>query len=640
MNRLLKYFYILITFLFIGYSTAPGVLASEALNQSGDGQASNQIQANSQNQDTQTGPIEPVGPQQPTGNILPTGPIESTGSAEQVGPIEPTGPQPVHNDQESLVNSQTGPNSENSNSSGTVSSTNLNEVNNSSINNNAQINLSSGANNVQSNTSVGEVKTGDISGSLTFLNITNSNLSSDSSVGVKSLNGTSNDLYLLPISNRDLINSLTGPQSQNTNQLDNNNFISVYDENNSEINNDLMINANTGDNTILNNTSVGKIKTGEIKIALNTLNLANLTGPQKTLYLDIFSILGNLSGDIVVPSTFVSEKTGPESQNMNSAVNNSQKDIKINNQSNVINDIKLSAETGNNTISSNSTVGDIKTGVSSIKNSVINTVNAGIPILYVVNLFGQWLAPAEKLPDNVAINQITGPDSTNLNESQGQTDISINQNNIALVNNDITIEANTGGNQIINNTKVSSLETGSVNVYNNVVNAVNSFSDQFDQFYIVILNIFGDWSGNFKTDKQKTTEQAAEVNKPENPQKNIPVKNDKDSTKTEIVISDEPNEIAVDQNSTETVLVISDSSDNNAKVKQSSIAIKDVYLKTTTEESNNLENTNDTSSDKEDENNGDRNNLPLSLLLIPALAMFGAWSVYEGINYLRSKKNK
>jgi len=633
MQRLFKIFYLVIVFLLTIYSATPYTLASSqelVSNQKNDGQAQTETEANKENQETLVGPKEAVGPIEPTGNILPAGPMAPVGPVEMSGPVEPTGPE--HNAPEILANTQTGPNSNNANSSQKDSTTKVTEANTAEVINTADIKLSSGKNNIESNTSIGGLQTGDIYGNMTLLNTTNSNLSGSSSVGAKSLDNVSNDLYLLPISDRYLLNSLTGPGSNNTNQLDSNNFISVYNDNSSTTANDLSIEADTGNNTILNNTEIGKIKTGGIKIALNTINLANLTGPEKTLYLDLFSILGNLDGDIIVPSGLISEKTGPNSNNVNSKTATKNKNTSVANQSSINNNVKLNAQTGDNSVSSNSKVGSVKTGKTSVKNSIINSTNSGIPILYVINLFGQWLNPQKDLPENVVVNQVTGPNSNNSNASNTENNIGLEINNSATVDNIVNIDANTGGNKIVKNTTVDSLETGSVNVYNNIINAVNSFSEQFDKFYIAVTNIFGNWSGSFKTDKQK----AIETSKKEDI-----VVTHKEIEKT---ISTSSGSQTIPNNNTLAISKKAGFSPSSGSINTKNVQAKesDQVLKVG-QKAETLTNSNiaidTTQAVNKDQKNENKETLPLPVsLLIPALAMLGIWSVYEGVNYVKSKK--
>src|SRR5690606_24482921 len=88
------------------------------------------------------------------------------------------------------TNSTTGAGSTNTNSATTDRTLTSEETNDATIGNSVNLDLNSGQNQVSQNTSVGNVSTGSISGSVNLINVANSQFADGSSVGV----GTVNDL--------------------------------------------------------------------------------------------------------------------------------------------------------------------------------------------------------------------------------------------------------------------------------------------------------------------------------------------------------------------------------------------------------------------------------------------------------------
>lgn len=462
------------------------------------------------------GPIEPTGPQQPTGrqetNIL-VGPQGVTGNIEPVGPQEPTGPQemaiPIEEevstqDIKETTNDQTGPNSENQNSLTNETDVNINETNNANIDNNLEIDLSSGENNINQNSVVGSLETGSIEGTINVLNVGNSTLGEGSSVGTQTIDGSNtNEIVLGTTTNRASLNTTTGPNSSNTNLMDSNNFVTIVTENNASADNVIDIDANTGDNTIYGNTKVGNIETGDITLGVNLINILNVNNPNLVLTVDVWSILGDYEGDIVLPQ-LGNTYTGPSSSNSNINNINNSIDVEVQNNADISNNFDFETSTGGNNIGSNTVLGNVSTGGTVIDGSVANLANINTPAFYIFNVYGTWDGSYMGLdPSKVIINQIndtTGPGSDNQNQTNinNQTNASINNN--ATSNSLIKLDANTGNNAINSNSVIDNISTGAITLGANVVNILNSFGNDVGNFSLGVINIFGNWKGNVKNE--------------------------------------------------------------------------------------------------------------------------------------------
>lgn len=460
------------------------------------------------------------GPQEPVGVQIETGPQKPTGPTEPVGPQQPTGPQieqtvPVNEPaQEDLVvdnsseNGDTGQVIQDSQAGvldgGDSGVDNFITVdNNADTNNTIDLSLNTGENQIGNNSVVGNIDTGDIESLINLINISNSEFAPGSSVGSELILGAdTNQIVLIPSLVRLLLeNSNTGPFSENLNTVDNSNIVSIFDLNNyaNTINN-IGINANTGRNDILNSTKVGNLTTGDINLGVNLINIANLLMPNTLFSVDIWNVLGPFNGGIIIPE-LANIATGPNSSNQNLLSSSNDLAVFVNQDANLDNSLNVNTNTGGNQIGDNTATGDISTGDTKIKSALTNIVNAvAEPVVYLINVFGKWTGSLFGLdPSRVIVNQIndtTGPDSLNQNIVNSENDVNFSLDNNANIANRININANTGDNKIKNNTVIGDIKTGSINITENIINVLNSLSEDVGRFTLRIVNIFGDWNGD------------------------------------------------------------------------------------------------------------------------------------------------
>lgn len=479
------------------------------------------------------GPTKPTGAQGLTGVQGPTGPQSPTGVQGPVG-AQDTGTLPVDEPQletpqsaaqvsdpaiangqspadTSLTNDLTGSNSDNSNVQNSTSDTTVDQNNTADLSNNVNLDANSGANTISQNTSGGNISTGDLQGSIDIINVANSNFAPGSSVGVQSLNGGSGDLYLLASDGRTLLpsNDTTGANSSNANTVNGTNVVHFITTNTADIGNDVNLFADTGKNSVTENTSLGDFMTGSIDMALNLVNLINLQLPNLLLNLDIWSIFGDQTGDLVMPTN---SNTGSNSSNTNTVNTTNVANLGITQNADIANNFDIATNTGGNQLDSNSVVGNVETGSVNVKGGVTNIANSGQPILYLINVMGKWLGEAIMPGVGVMVSELgnvdTGANSDNSNtvNQVNVADTTLNQN--ANVGNNIKMDLNTGNNTVARNTKVGNIQTGSIDVMANIVNFVNSFGGNLSNFSLGIVNIFGNWFGSVKSPTAAATASA------------------------------------------------------------------------------------------------------------------------------------
>lgn len=462
----------------------------------------------------QAGPTGVTGPTGPTGVLGPTGPNRVTGHIDPATTA-------VQAD-----NTETGALSSNQNKVADSNQTDLSINDQSQTDNTANLDLTSGTNTIERNSVVGSVTTGDIDTSVNVLNIDSNSLASGSTVSSTTLDGAKiasldladpanagNQLVL----SADLLNSLTGFDSQNLNSVDRNNLINILFNDNSQTKNLLNINADTGNNHISENTSIGDIQTGNINIIANILNLKLLAFPIN-LGLDIYTVLKGLTGDIIINNN----ETGSQSDNTNSVSQQQNADLSVNNQSNTANNFDFNLNTGQNDLNRNSAINNVQTGTIQASQNAFNITN---PVFYIINVFGNFLGNVFGLPANNYVlnilgsggtaadngsepnntgsvngsNDQTGDSSTNLNSLDQNSTLQADINNNSEINNRINVNANTGRNKITANTLIDNVQTGAINVMGNVANLYQLLLGGSKDIKVKIINIFGDWTGNLRT---------------------------------------------------------------------------------------------------------------------------------------------
>lgn len=250
-------------------------------------------------------------------------------------------------------NSTTGFNSVNLNNWDINHSISVDVSNASSTLNDQTFAVDTGDTTVDNNTKVGDLTTGNVSGSIHVVNHLNP--------GDIHLMNTDPGSILF-----DLGNVTTGFNSLNDNTLSLDITRSVNISNLSSIDNNLAMSANSGNNTFDNNTVVGNIRTGSLSLNASETNTAN--GGLGSVN------LGNLGGFTVSGHTS-NVLTGAQSTNNNNVDVNANTDVNIVNEASINNTTALSGNTGGNTIDNNTVVGNVSTGNVSFVVSTTNSAN-------------------------------------------------------------------------------------------------------------------------------------------------------------------------------------------------------------------------------------------------------------------------
>lgn len=246
--------------------------------------------------------------------------------------------------------------------------------------------------------------------------------------------------------------------------------------------------ADTGNNTANQNAV---INTGNAYSVVSLLNQVNFTVINSRIHIVTINIFGKLNGNIILPNLV---NTSTNCQNCGITLLTSTSGT-------LINDINLSANTGQNTATGSA---NIQTGDASSSSSIINLLNTNLlgvnTQMLFINVLGNW------------IGNFIGWD--NLNPAEGNTSLSFynlggenNQNaanecflcnnsnniiNFSSISNTINSSANTGANSLTGN---GSITTGDAFSALSLINFINSTFINSTGFF-GFVNIFGDWIGD------------------------------------------------------------------------------------------------------------------------------------------------
>ncbi len=365
------------------------------------------------------------------------------------------------------TNVQNGSNSSNANTIASQTDKNTFQTNDGSLETNATLSADSGHNSADRNTGDDTaIESGNahvVGNVLTFLN---NNLAGNVMVGVVNVFGNLVGDILIPeqnfASNNNscascesqsiaAINNGNGTNSTNSSDVNSQQESNTFQTNDASIQNNLILEASTGDNnTNKNTTDDAYVSTGFTNINSQTLNIANSNVSDGNYWLVLVNQAGEWIGKIIGAAdgayyagsegtefkvsssgdiTASNSQNGNGSNNTNSLSRSNNNSTFLANNANIVNNLRLFANTGGNTANDN-TGGDsiIKTGNARVVANLVNFINNNIVgngklIVTIVNIFGSWTG--DLLPPGTQ----KAPDSTS-NESDVKSNSSETVNNV------------------------------------------------------------------------------------------------------------------------------------------------------------------------------------------------------------------
>jgi hypothetical protein len=415
--------------------------------------------------------------------------------------------------------------------------------------NTLQSNATSGNVNAKSNTVVGPASTGAASVVANLINLlasawswSNGNLSFFMQNILAPQNG---DLMLNPTQtttggggNLGVGINGTGSGSNNTVDANNPNNLTVKAQNSGNIVNNVDVNALSGDANATKNTSVGNIASGSATAQINIINLINSFISSGSSFFGVLNILGSLNGDILFPTGFLNglvpansvpssssanlNNTGAGSNNQVGSNTSNSATANTNSSNGVNNNILTTAGSGSANLNANTSVGNVSTGSANTNQGLFNLNNSSIfgdnAVLVMVNVLGHWVGKIMSLPGtgqsqaalltgnatvspstNATISN-TGSNSNNTVNNNNPTTSNIDANSTGSITNNVKVNAQSGNVNANKNTKVGDVTTGDAKAGSSVANIFNTVLNVKHWFGVLVINVFGDWTGDVNHD--------------------------------------------------------------------------------------------------------------------------------------------
>ncbi len=448
-----------------------------------------------------------------------------------------------------VVNSGNGVESTNDAGVSVVDNSTTIQNNDATVGNNVLLGTTTGENSSSRNTGGDNtITTGDANVSGTIVNTVNTNLAGVS-VSEFNIEDTHRGDYVLDfaancISNcggagGSVQNTGNGANSTNDAAASVTTNTATFQNNDAVVGNNLTLAADSGSNDANRNTGGDNtINTGDANVSASVLNMVN-NNVAGNIYYGVVNVFGDLIGDIVLPASTVqtlASNSGNGADSTNNAAISNQSDTtttQVNNAT-IDNNLVFDATTGDNQVSKNTDgTNNVKTGDSSVTAQVVNVVNSNVAggdwWLVIVNEAGKWIGRIVGSPEGsnmggsqgtefavgangeiTAVNSGNGAESNNSASVNQSTNTTTTQTNNAHVTNNINLSANTGKNDASRNTGGdSSVTTGDANIVASLVNFVNNNVAAGGRLFVTVVNVFGNWTGNFRGIGQEAVQASA-----------------------------------------------------------------------------------------------------------------------------------
>ncbi len=275
----------------------------------------------------------------------------------------------------------------------------VNASNNGAIDNNIDLAAKSGDATVDGNTEAGDATSGDARAMANVINMLNSAIHSGKSfIGTINITGNLDGDILLPQGVLDALISTTGPNSTNTIGGTTNSDTTLNSTANRTINNNINTDSTSGNAGVTNNTQAGNATTGTAKTSVDTMNIVGQKVTGKKGLLVFVNVLGHWYGMVVGPATTTAQITGTGPGSTNSiGPGNSNQSLTVNSDENSLinNDINISTQSGDATVSNNTTGGNATSGDTESAVNLLNIIGSDIDMsdwfgVLFINVFGNW----------------------------------------------------------------------------------------------------------------------------------------------------------------------------------------------------------------------------------------------------------
>lgn len=373
------------------------------------------------------------------------------------------------------------------------SSSTINVDTNAAINNTLNSNATTGDANVKQNTAAGNATTGDATAVANIVNMMNSSVST-SGAGFASfvtdvVGDVHGDIMLYPMLLAAMLKAANTPSSS-----------TVAVNNDLQINNDINLAATTGDANVKGNTTAGDATTGSANTVANVMNIINSIIAANQSFVGTVNIYGNLDGDILVAPDFLPQLLA---NNTGSSTTGGSLAVSSDDTQSIINNIDLSAISGQATVANNTNAGNASTGDAKTNLVLLNLsghqVVAKDSLLVFVNVLGQWVGIIVDAPNGTSAAAL----GTGVTTNNTTPDLTIDVDSRSRIVNNIDLNSQSGDAAVTGNTTAGNATTGSATASANVANIAGSQFGLSGWFGVLFINVFGSWLGSFGVDTER-----------------------------------------------------------------------------------------------------------------------------------------
>lgn len=277
----------------------------------------------------------------------------------------------------------------------------------------------------------------------------------------------------------------------NTNQID------------SSISNYLTLAAESGNAKVYRSRNGGNATTGNATADAELLNLINSSITDEQSFVDVINILGNLDGNIYIPPGLVNSLSDPSATPSSSALTSNEIDNYI-----INNQVNLTAQSGNATVTNDNSGGNATTGNASTDLQLFNLINSeltgGNALLVLVNVNGTWTGSLLGSPAGTT-SALFASSLQNDTNTSAATPSSDNSSTTETINNDLSISAISGNATVAHNRVGGNATTGNAQANADIINILGDQINLSGWLGILIINVFGNWNGSLMVTPVSTT---------------------------------------------------------------------------------------------------------------------------------------
>lgn len=359
------------------------------------------------------------------------------------------------------------------------------------INNTLNSNATTGNAAVDSNTTAGNAGTGDAEAVATFINTVNSSVSgggAEFATFVTDVVGdVHGDIMLYPMLLAAMLQAANTPTES-----------SISATNNASVTNNINLNAASGDAAVTDNTTAGNAATGTANTVANVMNIINSIIAANQSFVGTVNIYGNLDGDILVAPDFLPQLLANNTDS--SSASGESLAVTSDDTQSIINNIELTAASGNALVAGNTSAGNASTGEAKTNLVLLNLsghqIVAKDSLLVFVNVLGQWVGLIVDAPQGASAAAL----GTGVTTNDVAPDLTINVSNDSQIVNNIKLNSQSGDATVTGNTTAGNASTGNATASANIANVSGSQLGLTGWFGVLFINVFGNWFGSFGVD--------------------------------------------------------------------------------------------------------------------------------------------